>query len=47
MPKVPCSATIKNSFAKVTMYQGVYGVASGQAGVFYDENKVLGGGWIV
>lgn len=47
MPKVPCHAVIKDNMADVTMYQGVYGVASGQAGVFYEEEKVLGGGWIV
>jgi len=47
MPKVPCHTVIKDNKAIVDIYQGVYGVASGQAGVFYEEEKVLGGGWIV
>ena len=46
MPKIPCFAKIKDNFADVLMYQGVYGVAPGQAGVFYEGDKVLGGGWI-
>jgi tRNA-specific 2-thiouridylase len=44
---VPCSITIENDQADVTLHESVYGVASGQAGVFYDGEKLLGGGWIV
>ncbi|WP_200762535.1 tRNA 2-thiouridine(34) synthase MnmA [Nitrosophilus alvini] len=47
MNKVPCKAVIKNSHAKVYLKEPVFGVASGQAGVFYEGEKVLGGGWIV
>ncbi|BCD59774.1 MULTISPECIES: tRNA 2-thiouridine(34) synthase MnmA [unclassified Nitratiruptor] len=45
--KVPCHVKIDGSVASVTLKEPVYGVAKGQAGVFYDEEKVLGGGWIV
>ncbi len=45
--KVPCHVKIDGSVALVTLKEPVYGVAKGQAGVFYDEEKVLGGGWIV
>ncbi len=43
---VPCSVLIKNNQAYVTLHEDVFGVASGQAGVFYDGNKLIGGGWI-
>jgi len=43
---VPCSVTIEGNSARVKLQEGVFGVASGQAGVFYDGQKVLGGGWI-
>jgi tRNA-specific 2-thiouridylase len=44
---IPCSVRIEGSSADVTLHEGVFGVATGQAGVFYDNNKLLGGGWIV
>jgi len=44
---VPCHVNIKNDRAYITLKESVYGVAIGQAGVFYDENKLIGGGWIV
>ncbi len=44
---VPCHVTIKEGKATVELQEGVFGVATGQAGVFYDGNKLLGGGWIV
>ena len=47
MPKIPCHVKIDDNMAEIEMYQGVYGVAKGQAGVFYEDEKVLGGGWIV
>lgn len=44
---VPCRVSIKGNRAKVDLAEPVLGVASGQAGVFYDGDKLLGGGWIV
>ena len=44
---VPCHVTIKENKAVVELKEGVFGVATGQAGVFYHDNKLLGGGWIV
>jgi tRNA-uridine 2-sulfurtransferase len=43
---VPCHVTIENDKAYVTLKESVFGVAVGQAAVFYDENKLVGGGWI-
>lgn len=43
---VHCNVTIRNGKAYVKLHQPVLGVASGQAGVFYDGEKLLGGGWI-
>ena len=45
---VPCHVTIddENKTARVTLEESVFGVAVGQAAVFYDEDKLLGGGWI-
>ncbi len=43
---VPCKVTIEGERAKVTLLESVFGVAVGQAAVFYDENKLIGGGWI-
>jgi len=43
---VPCHVTIKENIAEVILYEGVFGVAVGQAAVFYDDSKLLGGGWI-
>ena len=44
---VPCHVKIENNLATVTLKEGVFGVATGQAGVFYDNEKLLGGGWII
>jgi len=43
---VPCYVTIKNSKAYIVLKEAVFGIASGQAAVFYDDNKLIGGGWI-
>ena len=43
---VKCSVVIKNHKAFVTLHESVFGVASGQAAVFYDGDKLIGGGWI-
>lgn len=44
---VPCHVKIENNKAYVTLEESVFGVAVGQAAVFYDDNKLLGGGWII
>lgn len=43
---VPCHVEIKDDKAYVTLKESVFGVATGQAAVFYDDNKLIGGGWI-
>ncbi|MEA3331895.1 MAG: tRNA 2-thiouridine(34) synthase MnmA [Campylobacterota bacterium] len=43
---VPCSVEIKNNKAFVLLKESVFGVAIGQAAVFYDDNRLIGGGWI-
>ena len=43
---VKCSVTIEKDIAIVDLDESVFGVAVGQAAVFYDENKLIGGGWI-
>ncbi len=45
--KVACSITIENGIANVSLKEPVYGVASGQVAVFYEDEKVLGSGWIL
>jgi tRNA-uridine 2-sulfurtransferase len=42
----PVPATIFDGGARVVFDQPVAGVAPGQASVFYDADRVLGGGWI-
>ncbi len=44
---VSCSVEIKNNKAYVVLDGSVFGVAVGQAAVFYSEDKLIGGGWIV
>lgn len=43
---VSCHVVIKDKKAYVTLKESVFGVAKGQAAVFYKENKLIGGGWI-
>nr|WP_321268295.1 tRNA 2-thiouridine(34) synthase MnmA [uncultured Sulfurimonas sp.] len=43
---VPCYVKIENDRAFITLKESVYGVAVGQAAVFYEEDKLIGGGWI-
>jgi len=31
----------------IKLHKSVLGVASGPAAIFYDDNKLIGGGWIV
>lgn len=44
---VKCRVVIDGDRAVVELDEPVLGVASGQAGVFYEGEKLLGGGWIV
>ncbi len=44
---IPCHVEIKDNRAYLELKEGVFGVATGQAAVFYDENKLIGGGWII
>ena len=43
---VPCHVEIEDGRATIKLHEPVLGVASGQAAVFYDDNKLIGGGWI-
>jgi len=43
---VPSHVKIENDKAYVTLKESVFGVAVGQAAVFYDDDKLIGGGWI-
>ena len=43
---VTCKVKIDGNSAEVILDEPVFGVAKGQAAVFYDENKLIGGGWI-
>ncbi len=45
-PKIPCKVEIEGNMAKVFLEKSVQGVAPGQAAVFYDEDRVIGAGWI-
>ena len=44
---VACHVEIEGDRATIGLKEAVLGVASGQAAVFYDDNKLIGGGWIV
>ncbi|MBN2817170.1 MAG: tRNA 2-thiouridine(34) synthase MnmA [Campylobacterales bacterium] len=43
---VSCHVKIENDRAYLTLEEGVFGVAVGQAAVFYEGEKLIGGGWI-
>lgn len=43
---VPCHVTVEGDKAKIALKEPVLGVASGQAAVFYDDDRLIGGGWI-
>ena len=43
---VPCHVKIEGEEAHVKLEESVFGVAVGQAAVFYDKDKLIGGGWI-
>ncbi|MDD2790104.1 MAG: tRNA 2-thiouridine(34) synthase MnmA [Sulfurimonas sp.] len=44
---VPCHVRVENDKAYITLKESVFGVAVGQAAVFYDEDRLVGGGWII
>ncbi|MBN2781729.1 MAG: tRNA 2-thiouridine(34) synthase MnmA, partial [Campylobacterales bacterium] len=44
---VPCHVKIEDGKGYITLKESVFGVATGQAAVFYDENRLIGGGWII
>ncbi len=47
-PPVPADVYLEEGdYARVVFSNAEYGVAAGQACVFYEENRVLGGGWIL
>ena len=43
---VSCKVKIEKNQAFVELNESVFGVAVGQAAVFYDDDKLIGGGWI-
>jgi tRNA-specific 2-thiouridylase len=43
---VPCRVEIEGEKATIELKEPVFGVAKGQAAVFYEENRLIGGGWI-
>ncbi len=45
-PKTPCKVTIKDDIATIELYEPVQGLAKGQMAVFYDNERVIGSGWI-
>jgi len=44
---VKCHVNIIGDEAYLKLEEGVFGVAVGQAAVFYDDDKLIGGGWII
>ncbi len=44
---IPCKVKIQDDKATIELLEDAIGVASGQAAVFYDDQKVLGSGWII
>ncbi|WP_151900773.1 tRNA 2-thiouridine(34) synthase MnmA [Sulfurimonas hydrogeniphila] len=44
---VKCHVKIEADVAYLKLEESVFGVAVGQAAVFYDDYKLIGGGWII
>ncbi len=45
-PKIPCRVTIHDGKAEVVVSEPLFGIAPGQAAVFYADDRVIGAGWI-
>ncbi len=45
-PPAPAALSVEDGAVSVLLAEGEHGVAPGQACVFYDGERVLGGGWI-
>jgi len=45
--KLPCKVEVEGDEAVIYLEEPAYAVAAGQAAVFYEGERVLGGGWIV
>ncbi len=45
-PKVGCKVLVEKDEATVVLKEKIQGLAPGQAAVFYEGEKVIGGGWI-
>lgn len=43
---VPCQVSVEGDKARIRLKEPVLGVASGQAAVFYEGERMIGGGWI-
>ncbi len=43
---IPCEVTIEGDIATISLDEPAFGVASGQVAVFYEDQKVLGSGFI-
>eukprot|EP01029_Cantina_marsupialis_P000481 TRINITY_DN103492_c0_g2_i2.p2 TRINITY_DN103492_c0_g2~~TRINITY_DN103492_c0_g2_i2.p2 ORF type:complete len:342 (-),score=69.91 TRINITY_DN103492_c0_g2_i2:287-1312(-) len=43
---LPCHVSIKNNMATIELKEPSFGVAAGQLAVFYENEKVIGSGWI-
>lgn len=46
MPPVPAKLNIKDDTAEIRLDQPHFGISPGQAAVCYENDRVLGGGWI-
>jgi len=46
-PKEECSVHVNGTEATVKLFSNVQGLAAGQMAVFYSDDQVIGGGWIV
>ena len=44
---VKCHVKIEGDTAYLKLEESVFGVAVGQAAVFYDDDRLIGGGWII
>ena len=44
---VPCKVKIQGTQVFIELVEPVFGVATGQVAVFYEDEKVLGSGWII